>query len=231
MKKFVIYILSIISLLITSCNIYDLDNYGAPDSIFHGQVIDKETGDTIQQELILGSVIEYVELGFENPQIQQLRFHTKGTFRNNLMFSGEYTVQPVRGNFFIPEVDTIRIEDITEYTFKTLPYLRIKDVVIEMHPTGKYVIGKFKIEQVSGEKVRNIALAAGDGPDIGITLQTTGYIKGINKVVDPTKEFVTGVLSNDFENGKTYYFRVGALIDIPEAKYNWSKPIKFTVIY
>ena len=160
MKKLINICLSLTLLVfVSSCGeLGELDNYEQPDAKLFGSVVDQETGELIPQELITGSVIEYTELGFETPQIQQLRFHTEGTFRNNLMFSGDYEIEAVRGNFFAPEMDTITVRGDTEFTISALPYIRIKDATIEN--TGRKVEVSFRVEQVAPENVLKLSMVA-----------------------------------------------------------------------
>lgn len=229
MKKLINICLSLILIVfVSSCGeLDDLDNYKQPDAKLFGSIVDQETGELIPQELITGSVIEYTELGFENPQIQQLRFHTEGTYRNNLMFSGEYEIEAVRGNFFAPEKESITIKGDTEYVFNALPYIRIKDVTIVN--TGRKVEASFRIEQVAGENVKSLSMVADENPNVGKALKVTSTGRSINALVDPNTVYKLGLRLRKFEVGKEYFFRVGALIDRPEAKHNYSVPIRFKV--
>ncbi len=229
MKKLInVYILLTLTVLVSSCGeIGDLDNFDGPDSKFFGSVIDAETGAFIPQELIEGSVIEYTELGFDNPQIQQLRFHTDGTFRNDLMFSGEYDVEAVRGNFFAPEKDTISINGDTEHIIRALPYLRIKDV--NLVNDGTNIVATFKIDQIAAENVKTLSMIADLNPNVGKFLNIASTGVDINGAVNPDTVFTLQLSLNKFDLGKEYFFRVGALIDIPQAKYNYNVPIRFKV--
>ncbi len=229
MKKLINICLSLtLIVFVSSCgDLSELDNYKQPDAKLFGSIIDKETGELIPQELITGSIIEYTELGFESPQIQQLRFHTEGTFRNNLMFSGEYEIEAVRGNFFAPEKEIITVKGDTEHTFLATPYIRIKDVNIVN--TGSKIEATFRVEQVAGQNVVALSMVADENPNVGKALKITSTGRTINNIVDPNTVYKLGIRLRKFELGKEYFFRVGALIDIPEARYNYSVPIRFKV--
>lgn len=229
MKKLINICLSLtLIVFVSSCGeLDDLDNYKQPDAKLFGSVVDQETGELIPQELITGSVIEYTELGFENPQIQQLRFHTEGTYRNNLMFSGEYEIEAVRGNFFAPEKQVITVNGDTEVVLSALPYIRIKDATIEN--TGRKIEVSFRVEQVATENVLKLSMVADENPNVGKAMSITSASKTINGVVDPNTVYTLGLRLSNFEVGKEYFFRVGAIIDIPEAKYNYNVPIRFKV--
>ena len=226
MKRNIIYILIALAAIVSSC---ELDNYSAPDAKFYGKIIDEETGEGIPQDLIEGSVIEYVELGFENPPRQQLRFKPDGSFRNNLMFSGSYAVQPVRGNFRLIESDTIDIKGETEHIFKSLPYIRIKDINLELTSDSSKVIATFSLEQTGDEKVKKLLFIADKNPNVGIIIRTISTGKNVGKVTDPSTVYKLTLRIKKLEKGKDYFFRIGALIDVPEAKYNWSDAIRMGV--
>ncbi|MEN8155520.1 MAG: DUF3823 domain-containing protein [Bacteroidota bacterium] len=226
MKAIGLYIIVILSLLVSAC---ELDNYDAPDSKFYGSIIDMDTNEPIPQDLIQGSVIDYIELGFENPQIQQLRFKADGTFRNNLMFSGSYEVQPVRGNFLEVPVETIEISGETEHTFMALPYIRINDVHMELNADSSRVIATFKLEQVASEPVKSLMLVADLNPSVGVGIRTATQGANVGAVVDPNEVFTIELRTNKMEKGKDYFFRVCALIDIPEAKYNFCTAVRLGI--
>ena len=226
MKRNIIYLLFALTLFVSSC---ELDNYDAPNAKLFGQILDEETGGTIPQDLIEGSVVEYVELGYENPPRQQLRFKVDGSFRNNLMFSGSYAIQPVRGNFRFVESDTIQIEGDTEYNFTSLPYIRIKDVELTLSSDSTKITAAFTLEQTGNEKVKTLLMVADENPNTGIIIRTISTGKNVNKVVDPTTVYKLTLRIKKLTKGKQYFFRIGALIDVPEAKYNWSEAIRMGV--
>jgi hypothetical protein len=207
-----------------------VDNYDAPDARFFGQIIDEETSEPIPQDLIDGAVIEYIELGWENPPTQQLRFKVDGSFRNNLMFSGTYVVQPVRGNFHAIEKDTIVIKKgDNEYVMKTLPYVRIKDVELSLNADSSRVIATFKMEQTVSSPVKALIFLADPNPNVGIAIRTETGGANLGAVVDPDRTYTLQLRTRKLEKGKEYFFRVGALIDIPEAKYNFCNAIKMRI--
>ncbi len=226
MKATTSYIILILALLLSAC---ELDNYDAPDAKFFGSIIDSDTNEPIPQDLIQGSVIDYVELGFENPQIQHLRFKADGTFRNNLMFSGSYAVQPVRGNFFEVPVDTIEIGGDTEYTFSALPYIRVNDVSIEINDDTSKVIATFKLEQVSTAPIKSLMLVGDLSPSVGIGIRAATQGANVNAVVDPSQVFTIELRTKSLERGRDYFFRVCAVIDLPEAKYNFCPAVRLGI--
>ena len=226
MKYIVLSVIALLVLLVSSC---ELDNYDAPDASFFGAIIDEETGDTILQDLIEGSTIDYIELGYKNPQVQQLRFHTDGTFRNNLMFSGDYKIIPTRGNFFSPDTLEAHInKGDNKIDFTVKPYCRIHNVRLEkIDYQGKpWLLAHFNVEQVATENVKELMLAIDENPNVGWVINKKYFKKPIDKVLAPDDDQLLYISLEDIPKGKEYYVRVGALIDRPEARYNWGKAIK-----
>jgi len=227
MKNTTSTIIVILALLVSAC---ELDNYDGPDAKFYGTIMDIDTNEPIPQDLIQGSVIDYVELGFENPQIQQLRFKADGSFRNNLMFSGSYQIQPVRGNFFEVPVDTIEIGGDTEYTFSALPYIRVNDVTLVINADTSLVIATFKLEQVSEAPIKTLMFVADLNPSVGVGIRAVTQGGGVGRVVDdPNEVFTMEMKTKSLERGRDYFFRICALIDLPEAKYNFCPAIRLTL--
>jgi len=227
MKTINLYIVLILTLFISSC---ELDNYDAPDAKFFGSIIDTETNENIPQDLIQGAVIEYIELGdFENPPIQQLRFKADGTFRNNLMFSGSYQIQPVRGNFKAVLAEIIDVKGDTEHTFRTIPYIRVKDVNIELSADSSLVTATFTLDQTVGDPVSTLMFVADPNPSVGVGIRTVTAGGNVGRVVDPTEVFTLEIKTKTLEKGEDYFFRVCALIDVPEAKYNFCEAVRIGI--
>lgn len=227
MKTINLFVLAILALFISSC---ELDNYDGPDATFFGSIIDTETNEKIPQDLIQGATIEYIELGdFENPPIQQLRFKADGTFRNNLMFSGSYQVQPVRGNFKAVLAEVIDVSGNTEHTFRTLPYIRVNVLTMELNDDSSKVITTFTLDQTVGDPVKALMFVVDPNPSVGVGIRTITAGANVGRVVDPTEVFTMEVKTKSLDKGKDYFFRVCALIDIPEAKNNFCEAVRIGI--
>lgn len=226
--KTIPFFIIMLALLVVSCK---LDNYESPNATFYGSIIDIDTNTPIQQELIQGSMIEYTEKGYKNPEIQQLRFKSDGTFRNNLMFSGYYKVAAVRGNFLlIPPVDSMLISGDTEYKFLTRPFIRINDVKMTFDGKKGKVIATFKLERVSGNAVKTVILLADKNPNVSFGIRTVAVQQTVNEAVGSERVFRLEMSTSKLTSKESYYFRVGALIaDVGEAKYNYSTAIRLDI--
>lgn len=231
MKTNLLTIAFLCVIFMTSC---ELDNFDGPDSKFHGGILDSETNELIQQDLIEGSEISYLELGWDYENPTYLRFHAAGTFRNDLMFAGDYEVQPVRGNFHPVDKEVIKIKGDTEHFFKSLPYIRIKDTKIVIE--GEKAIATFKLEQVGdakGKPVSSIILCCDMTFSVGYPISTGGRTEeNPNVITDPNTVYTLELplkKDNIKQNGE-YFFRVGAKIgDIDQAKHNYSEAVRLQV--
>lgn len=227
MKNRLVYIVILLSLCMSSCV---LDNYNAPDAQFYGSVIDEETFEPIQQDIIEGSRIEFVEQGFKNPNIRQIRFKTDGTFGENNLFSGIYEVRALRGNFFPTEKELIDINGKTEHIFVTRPYIRIHNVELSFDEIKGEVTAEFTLEQVASNPVASVHLIADINPNLSNSIRTVMTSTTVNAVVSQDQKFQVKMSTENLVSGKDYYFRVAALIaGIGEAKHNYSTPVRLYI--
>jgi|SRR5690606_176293 len=227
-KNILKVIIAIPLILFYSC---ELDNYTAPDSAIHGGIYDEITGELIQQDIINGAQIEYIEHGYDNPEIQYLRFKPDGTFRNNLMFANTYTITPVRGNFVPIDSRTVDITGSTSIDFRVQPYIRINNVKIE-NKEGK-IVATFNIEQTVTDRVHKIGLYGHLQPSVGEPMRSVYKESVLNAAVDEATlyhlEIDIATNSANLTPGQEYYFRVGARIDIGEAKFNYAPAVRIKI--
>lgn len=233
MKKLKISFL-LLSLLawFTSCELNEIDNYEQPNAGLSGRIIDAETGELVQQDIIRGAVIEIKEHGYDPVTPQYLIIKNDGTYANTRLFANTYTVQPVRGNFKIVDPQEVAINGQTTLDFEVTPYIRIKDAKIEKD--GDFIIATFKMEQTSVSNILKIGLYAHRDPHVGEPMQLAKEEVNVNAIVDPNQEFTIEMdLFSDPDlvnnEGKIMYFRIGALIDVPEAKYNYAPAVEIKI--
>ncbi len=231
MNKLNIISLVLLTLILGSC---ELDNYQAPNAQLTGVIIDAGTNKPIQQDLFSGSVIDFVEQGFENPQTQSMRFHVDGTYANLTMFAGKYSIQAVRGNFQTTDKEEISISGKTVHNFTTLPYLRIIDPKIVKSTDGTKIVATFKIDNVVGSNIKEIGLFADFTSSVGSTLANNGQTKQAignkgNITTVYTLELKIANMQKVVNLGNEYYFRIGALADVAESKYNYETAVKIAI--
>ncbi len=208
----------------------ELDNYDVPDARLFGSILDEDTKEPIEQDLIEGSRIDIIELGFENPTTRQIRFHSDGTFQENNLFSGQYEVQALRGNFIPTEMTMIDINGKTEYNFVSKPYIRIENFEVSFDTLRGIVTARFNLDQVSSNPVKTISLFADPNHNVSSSLRSLAVEKQVNAVVSSEQVFVLQMSTENLDSGKDYYFRAGALIsDVSQAKANYSSPVKLYI--
>ena len=226
MKKMKLYISLLLGIfIVNSC---ELDNLKGPNAQIYGGIYDNVTNELIPQDIISGSQIAYTELGYSVPTIQYMIFKTDGTYRNNLMFSGEYSIQPASGNFITPVLDTITLpKGETKLDFTAQPFLRITNCTIQK--VGTTVVATFNVTQTTTDKVGYSALFAHKDITVGGSYYMVRQRVTINANIDPsTLQTITIDLaanSSTLKPGNSYYFRVGAISNAAGAKYNFAPMI------
>jgi len=232
MKRFKIYLNAVIAVLfLNSCGLSEIDNYDAPNASIHGGIYDNETGELVQQDLIQGMQIEFVEDGFENPEIQTMVVKNDGTYRNKLMFASTYMIRPVRGNFVEVPQKGVEVKGDTKIDFHVQPYIRIKNAKIEKQ--GNMIVATFNIQQTVTNTVNRIGLFAHEEPNVGSPLNTVRAELTINGTTYENVEYKLEIDLAEHESrlksGNQYYFRIGALINAPEAKFNYAPAVRLTM--
>lgn len=209
-------------LLLGSCR---LDNYDAPDAALSGTFIDELTGEPVQQDLINGTVIEYIESGYT--AIEQMVVKNDGTYRNALMFSGEYLITPVRGNFEPLDPQTVRVQGETRLDFSVKPYIRLSDVIV--FKNGDKVKASFQVVNTGYDKIRKIGLFVYPEPTVGASMFTVAVELPVGERYKEPHPFTLTIdipSQPKLQRGQTYFFRVGAQIDVAEAKYNYAPAVR-----
>lgn len=220
--------LFIISFAFFSC---EKDNYDGPTAGLSGTFIDALTNKPIEQDIINGTTIELIENGYNPVTPQYLIVKTNGTYENSQLFANTYKVRPVRGNFIdIPAQDVV-IKGQTVLDFVVTPYIRVKEANISK--VGTKVIATFKLEQNVLNPIRKISLYAHSDSRLGDGMRLVVSEKTINVVAVPntvyTIEMDLPSNSSRLKPGLDYYFRVGALINVPEAKPNYAPAVKLVI--
>lgn len=230
MKNIYVFLILLSGVLVfNSC---ELDNYPAPSASLSGSLIDVETGELVESDIISGTRIELLEHGYENPASQYLVVKVDGTYRNDMLFEGTYSLPPIMNGNFVPQTDTLvlDIKGQTIHDFVVQPYIRIKDASITIN--GTKITAKFKMQATVELKVKTIGLFGHASPSVGEPLQVGKKTQALNKVVKPDDEYeiVLDVRTDrDFVKGSAYHFRIGAVIDNLQAEYNYAPAVRLTI--
>ncbi|TNJ44918.1 DUF3823 domain-containing protein [Tamlana fucoidanivorans] len=228
MKKIRYIILLMLSIgVFTSC---ELDNFDGPDAGLYGSVIDEQTGQLVEQDIIRGGEIEIYEQAYENATPQRLIYKVDGTYKNSKLFSGLYKIIPIRTNFRTLDTIVLDIQGQTKLDLIVTPYIRIKDYSIEKN--GTIVTAKFKLEQTGVSNVSKIGLYAGADKHVGEPMRLVKAEQDINNIVDPSQEYEISIDTSaeiDLKEGKTYFFRIGALYDTANARFNYAPAVEIAL--
>lgn len=221
--------------ILTAMASCSLDNYDRPDAAIRGSFYDDQTGELIQQDIINGTKIRYVELGYSNPAQQSMVVKCDGTYQNKLMFSGKYDFYFEESNFVPPVRISGHIIKKGDNTldFHVQPYIRVKEAVIRQE--GRKIVGSFIIEPTVDSKVEYIGLFCHPDYAVGRELNFAKHEIKIDATVTGSKNYTLEIdLDDDSQSGKlksgeTYYLRVGAKINATGSKYNYAPAVTLTI--
>lgn len=227
-KLQIIPFIFLLACLFTGCK---LDNYDAPNGQLVGNIIDVETNELVQQDIIRGTTIKLIEHGYDPVSPQYLRVKTDGTYANTLLFANTYTIQPDQRNFVQVDEQEFVVTGNSTLDFKVQPYIRVKNAKIIKN--GDKVTATFNIDQNVSESVRRIGLYAHTQPIVGEPIRLIATEMDLNRNVNEnelmTLEINVKENSSIFKSGEQYFFRIGAVANIPEAKFNYAPAVRLAV--
>lgn len=227
MKNITLISLIIVAAL-SSCK---KDNYDGPTAGLSGKFVDAKTGELVQQDIIRGTQIEMIEHGYDPVSPQFLIVKTDGTYDNSMLFANTYTVRPVRGNFITVESQELPINGKTVLDFTVTPYIRVLSPKVER--VGTKIIATFRLEQQVVNEVQKIGLYAHSDSRVGEPMRLLASEKQLNAVSNPATTYSVEIdlPSNNttLKTGNSYYFRIGALIGVGEAKLNYAPAVKIAI--
>lgn len=161
-------LLSVLGL--TSCDVFELDNYEEPGETIHGAVIDAATGDSLQTDQgsegirVRMTQLDYSDNADHNPDFYCM---PDGSFRNTKVFEGMYNVR-VDGPFIpivreneagVPLADNtqdVKVSGSTEVIFRVMPFLRVEFVGYPTVSNGQ-IAAKVKVTRgVSRDEFRKL---------------------------------------------------------------------------
>jgi len=228
-KNRILVLYSILALsALSACK---LDNFEKPAAGLSGRFIDAETKELVQQDIIRGTQIEIKEHGYDPVSSQFLIVKNDGTYENSMLFANTYTIQPVRGNFIAVDPQDFKISGQAKLDFEVIPYIRIKEANIVK--TGTKIIATFKLQQNLINNIKKIGLYAHVDSRVGEPMRQVAAERELNAVSDPAEVYTLEIdlPSNNsiLKPGNQYYFRIGALMDAPEAKLNYAAAVRIGI--
>jgi len=180
MKKLTFYTLLLTCGLLSasSCSLFELDNYDAPEETLFGKVVDAATGNPVLTDQgSEGIRVRLTETSWEG-ETNPIDFYCRpdGTFRNTKIFDADYNVR-IDGPF-IPLVRetsdgvlledssvNVRIKGETEVNFEVQPFLNVEIVDVPMASNGR-ITAKVKVTRgISAEEFKRKVEPMGDYKD------------------------------------------------------------------
>jgi hypothetical protein len=140
MKKLVSYALFVTMSMLSSCSLFELDNYEEPAETLQGEVVNVETGaPVLTDQGSEGIRVRLTEVSWGDNVTPNPDFYCMpdGKFRNTKLFRGTYNVRidgpfiPLireddRGVPIADETQTIDVVDVTNVTFEVQPFLNVE---------------------------------------------------------------------------------------------------------
>ena len=224
-------LLAAAALTAVSCDLFRLDNFDAPDGAISGRIIDAETGQGVQSDIIEGTTIKFLEHGYAIPESQYMRVKCDGSFANTMIFRGTYSFIPDTRNFLQIDTLTVKVGKSTVIDFEVIPYLRILDPDITQD--GNNVTATFKVESNTPDAIKTVGLYVSDQPIVGEPVRLCCVESSLNTIIDADRELrLTMNLSRYtawLKSGKDYYFRIGAVSAAGGAKFNYAPAVKLNI--
>lgn len=258
MKKTAYILCAFAALALSSCEMFQMDNMEGPDAQISGRLVDAVTGDNIQIELVNQeggmdwsswppSFIEgkkhgtlvVTELGWEATEEQFWYVKFDGSYTNNLVFAGEYSVS----SKFLPcyeinETFTVKKGSNTK-DFQMLPFGRVKDLSFSYDTASRKIRATFTPEVSDPTKAGTIAraiLCCNTSNFVGSYFNLCAQDPGASAtMVTPgqpvTLEIDTTLPANneEFKYERTHFLRVGIQVQGPG--FNSNNLYNFSPVY
>ena len=170
---------AIAAVSVSSCDMFQLDNFDGPDAQISGKLIDSETKDIIGVEAAANVgfdwstwssytsveagalvVMEQGWAGADPGQDWLVRFD--GQYRNNLVFAGDYKFTCKKLPCYEPADSSFTVKKgANSKDFELLPYCRVVDpeFSVEKNFAGEYskIVATFKVELTDPSKANTVA--------------------------------------------------------------------------
>ena len=140
----------------TSCEWFLLDNTEQHNATVSGKIIDAATGETVQTEINNGGSIRFVELGWDAEAFQSWSVKNNGTYRNNLVWAGDYRMETIEQNYY-PITQEFKLEkgdNVVDFT--VTPYLRYLSHSIKYDAASKKIIATCEVQVADPTKTNTL---------------------------------------------------------------------------
>ena len=146
----------------TSCEWFLLDNTEQHNATVSGKTIDAATGETVQTEINNGGSIRFVELGWKDKDgipvesFQSWTVKNNGTYRNNLVWAGDYRMETIEQNYY-PLTQEFKLEkgdNVVDFT--VTPYLRFLSHSFKYDAASKKIIATCEVQVADPTKTTTL---------------------------------------------------------------------------
>lgn len=140
----------------TSCEWFLLDNTEQHNATVSGKIIDAATGETVQTEINNGGSIRFVELGWDAEAFQTWSVKNNGTYRNNLVWAGDYRMETIEQNYY-PLTQEFKLEkgdNVVDFT--VTPYLRFLSHSIKYDAASKKIVATCEVQVSDPSKTNTL---------------------------------------------------------------------------
>ena len=235
MKNFIYLFLAVAAAFcMTSCDWFALDNMEDYDAAIYGKIIDAETGELVLSEISSSTGnIKVYEQGWTNPtdgspvESQQTWYvKNNGTYRNTMVFSGDYIMRTSDANYYPVNTPFQLKKGDNEIDFYVTPYVRVIDHKISFNKADSTIVAKVKVQiadKVKTPTLKDVRLCCYSDNFVGSVLNNCkkdggSYAEnvpvdenGVAEVelkIDATKK---GANASVFKYDRIHYVRVAAL--------------------
>ena len=164
MKKIVFCLFLYGMFSLTSCSLFEVDNYKAPAETLQGDVVDVATGNPVLTDQgSEGIRVRLTELSWGSNVTPNPDFFCmpNGSFQNTKLFKGNYNIRidgpfiPLfreddRGVPLADETKTMDISGVTKVTFEVQPFLKVEWVSEPTVTNGK-IVAKVRVTRAVSE--------------------------------------------------------------------------------
>ena len=250
MKK-LLYLIPCLMFALTSCEMFEFDNFDGHDAKVHGAFIDKATNEPVQMEFYAtvssswwgttttpaAAIMRVTETGWDSESVQEWYVKYTGKYQNDLVWAGDYKLDYSKMNVYNESGVTFSLKKgDNEVNFQVTPYCRIKDEVITYDAAAKKFKATFKVELGDASKPNNgvnVMFSANTNNFVGSNFNLCNADPGAKLTKVTPGETITlyldanpaGVNKTEFEYNRPHYLRICAVVtgsENPNNLYNYS---------
>ena len=208
---------------VASCSWFKLDNQEGWDAKVQGKIIDVTTGQSVQSEQ--GNYIIVVEKGWDAQANQGWRIKNDGTYRNDLVFAGDYTMNTVSNANFQAEPQNFTLKKgENTVDFQVTPFVSIKDVQVSYDAATKKIKATCKVKaNFPEDKINNIGAVA-------LCVYPDRFVKRTANKCENDPEAVVSNLDPSVEQTVTLYVDTQLAANADEFQYERAHYIRIAAI-